>query len=278
MYGYIKPFKAELKVREHEHYKATYCGLCHALKRKYGFLSRFLVSYDFTLLAIVLDAMQHEPCKYERKRCIASPHKKKCICAKNGAIDFTACATVILAYWKIKDNIVDESFLKGIPYRILKLINARAYKKAKRELSWFDEAVEKSITKLNELERAEEKSIDAVADTFAELLASLSAYFDDEVMARIAKELFYHVGRVIYIIDALFDVEEDKKKGNYNPVLINNMPTDEVVRTINCSLNTAINAWALIKENELTDLVLNVLTLGIPAVINEKENKDERSI
>jgi len=270
MYGYVKPFRAELKVREHEHYKAAYCGLCHALKRKYGLLARFLVNYDFTLLAIVLHAMDFEPCKYERKRCIASPHRKKCICAQNKAVDFTATATMILAYWKICDNITDKSFLKGLPYRMLNTVIKRAYKRAKKELSWFDDAVCASISGLNTLEQAKEESIDRVADTFAELLSSLSRYFENDSSKRIAKELFYHIGRVIYMLDALFDMDEDKKSGNYNPILISEMPEESVVTTINCSLNAAVNAWALIDENELTDLVLNVLTLGIPSVINEK--------
>ena len=184
MYGYVKPFKPELKVREHEHYKASYCGLCHALKRKYGFLSRFLVNYDFTLLSIVLSAMKYEPCKYDKKRCIASPHKKKCICIQNKAIDFTADATVILAYWKIKDNIADKSFFKGLPYRVLKQLNKRAYRKAKRNLPWFDVEVSASIEKLMSLEAAKESRLDAAADTFAELMASFSRYFEDETKKR----------------------------------------------------------------------------------------------
>ena len=46
MYGYIRPLKAELKVREYEAYHAMYCGLCRTLGRRYGFAARFLVSYD----------------------------------------------------------------------------------------------------------------------------------------------------------------------------------------------------------------------------------------
>ena len=31
MFGYIKPFKPELKVREFDTYQAFYCGLCRQL-------------------------------------------------------------------------------------------------------------------------------------------------------------------------------------------------------------------------------------------------------
>ena len=36
MFGYVRPYKPELKVREYEMFRAAYCGLCWALKEKYG--------------------------------------------------------------------------------------------------------------------------------------------------------------------------------------------------------------------------------------------------
>ena len=32
MFGYVRPFKSELLVREYDQYKAAYCQLCRALK------------------------------------------------------------------------------------------------------------------------------------------------------------------------------------------------------------------------------------------------------
>ena len=38
MFGYVRPYKPELKVKEYEMFRAAYCGLCWALKEKYGIL------------------------------------------------------------------------------------------------------------------------------------------------------------------------------------------------------------------------------------------------
>ena len=46
MYGYVRPDKGELKVSEYELYRAAYCGLCHALKKRCGFGARMALSYD----------------------------------------------------------------------------------------------------------------------------------------------------------------------------------------------------------------------------------------
>ena len=47
MFGYIKPAKAELKVKEWEAYQGIYCGLCKQLARRYGWFARMTLNYDF---------------------------------------------------------------------------------------------------------------------------------------------------------------------------------------------------------------------------------------
>lgn len=275
MFGYVKPFKPELKVREWEHYRAIYCGLCHALQRKFGVMHRFALSYDITFLTLVLNTFEKNKCEYTKKRCIASPFKKKCIACNSPAIDFTADVSAILSYYNICDSIKDNKFIKSIPYRIVKLFFLSAYKKAKKALFWFDEVVCQNLYKLSELERKGEKNLDAPADMFAQILSSLSQYFEGDT-ARIAREIFYHIGRAIYIIDALCDVEEDTKTGNYNPIVLAGLSREEVVETINCSLNAAISALNLIDAD--TNLILNILSLGIPSVFEKKEKVNERPI
>ena len=54
MYGYIRPLKPELRLREYDRYRAAYCGLCHALSRRAGFWARFCVSYDMVLPVLLL--------------------------------------------------------------------------------------------------------------------------------------------------------------------------------------------------------------------------------
>ena len=39
VFGYLKPDKPELKIREYEEYKSVYCGLCKYLGKDYGIVS-----------------------------------------------------------------------------------------------------------------------------------------------------------------------------------------------------------------------------------------------
>ena len=70
MYGYVRPDKGELRVREYELFRAVYCGLCQALRERYGFLSRFAVNYDMTFMALVLLS---ENARAKQLRCPVHP-------------------------------------------------------------------------------------------------------------------------------------------------------------------------------------------------------------
>ena len=54
---------------------------------------------------------------------------------------------------------------------------------------------------------------------FALLLAGVAAELDDPVQQRIYRELLYHMGRWIYLVDAADDLEKDMKNGSYNPLI-----------------------------------------------------------
>ena len=49
MFGYVRPFKGEMLVKEYDAYKGVYCQLCRALGKYYGFPMRLTLSYDCTL-------------------------------------------------------------------------------------------------------------------------------------------------------------------------------------------------------------------------------------
>ena len=53
MFGYIRAIKPEMKCLEYDLYRGVYCGLCRQLGADYGQFSRFSLTYDCTLLAML---------------------------------------------------------------------------------------------------------------------------------------------------------------------------------------------------------------------------------
>lgn len=55
MYGYLKCFLPNMTKREHNLLRRYYCSTCLAIKKNYGFFSTLILSYDLTIIPIVLD-------------------------------------------------------------------------------------------------------------------------------------------------------------------------------------------------------------------------------
>jgi len=72
---------------------------------------------------------------------------------------------------------------------------------------------------LNQLSRIEAEGIEEIeeaAATFGRIMAEIFVYEKDNWEEDLRRIGFY-IGKFIYIMDAYEDVEEDVKKGNYNP-------------------------------------------------------------
>jgi len=271
MFGYIRPMQGELRVRELERFKACYCGLCHALGKRYGFSARFILSYEFVLLAMLL--WQDEPLSIMRGRCIASPCRKKRFCERSAALDAAAGYSVILTWWKLRDSIEDEPGVKAIPHRLLSFILKGAYRKAVSDHPEFDGIVRQQLINLTEYESSSGNSLDGAADKFAQTLKATVSDNIPEPLRRPLIEILYHLGRWVYIIDAFDDYHDDSKANRYNPVAarfsqdgcgISGDSKARLMSTLTHSNNLICSAFELMPENIWTEIVRNLIYLGMP--------------
>ena len=121
MFGYVKPQPPELLVKEYELYKATYCGICRAMKRHSGALSPLTLNYDSVLLALVrMLYIGDEPIDAAHGRCIAHPLKKRPMLKENSALVYTARAFSLLAFHKLDDDAYDERLLRRLAASVAK--------------------------------------------------------------------------------------------------------------------------------------------------------------
>lgn len=268
MFGYVRPLRGELKVREWEAYRAAYCGLCHTLGRRYGFPARMTLNYDFTFLVMLLGHSEEKPC-FRAGRCPIHPTRKRPMCATGPGMELAADESVILTWWKLRDNLRDSGFWKGLAARLGLVFLKGAYRKAARLRPDFDRAVARCLDELTELEENGSPSLDRTADTFARILKAAAPASGDEHADRALEQLLYHLGRWIYLVDAVDDLEEDRAAGRYNPVLarFEGEPDREYLRTtLRHSRSLACSACQLVDFGTWNEVVKNVLYLGLPAV------------
>ncbi len=281
MFGYVKPLYSELKVREYELYKSVYCGLCHSLGKKTGCASRLSLSYDFVFLALVRMSLSKEAGTINRHRCIAHPTKKRPVTVGSKELDICARLSSLLTYYKLIDDINDERGFKRLTSLILLPFAKKMKKKANIETLAF-EIISDKICKLSQLEKAKCQSIDEAAEPFGELLSYICSYNYEENSkeARIAAQIGRHIGRFVYIIDAVDDFEKDIKSGSYNPfcIMYNNSKNDFIKdiprlrQALTMELVGLSEAALLIdfdKTSDYGEILKNIIYLGLPEIIKK---------
>ena len=218
MFGYLQPFREELKMKDYKLYKSVYCGLCRSLSKSYGLKSSLTLSYDCTVLAMLYMSLHDTPCSVKKGRCTVNPLKKCMICTCEGdALRFAGAVSVIMSWHKLKDTMNDGGLFKKAAAFFLRIFLRGNYKRALRNYPLIDEYTAEMMKQQNEAEK-NDVGIDRAADPTATLISRLCIMFCPEKTDRKTIGVFgYHVGRWIYLMDACDDLEKDIKKKNFNP-------------------------------------------------------------
>ena len=270
MFGYVRVPLAELPAEETERFRAAYCGLCHVLGQRYGAAARFILNYDFTFLAVLLGG-ESKNCRVCR-RCAVRPFEKRNVLCANEAMHIAADESVILAYWKVKDEICDGGFFKGLKYRAALAALQRSYEKARVLRPGFDEVAQRELSRLRKMEQENCPSIDLPADAFANILSAAAEEVEEEAKRRILRETLYQLGRWVYLVDAADDLKEDSKSGNYNPLILRyglqggeftEEAQKEFITPLDHSARLAASGAALLDVGEWNNIVESTLNRGL---------------
>lgn len=272
MFGYVTPCKMELKIKDYEKFKAYYCGVCKSIKTSVGNMPRFLLNYDMTFLAILLDSLDENKTKYSKEHCWIHPLKKKVFVKDSSALVYAAYFNTILGYYKLVDNTKDDHSVRS---RILTLLLKPYISNYPLNIIAKKEIVEKKLEDLYKLEASvASKNIDELSHPFADLTGYiLSSYVEDSL-----DELYtlgYNLGKWIYVIDAYDDLQKDMKYSKFNAInktmnentLNFNEFNDEIKGRIDYLL-TACGAECLNSLNKIPlkknqDILYNILQYGL---------------
>ncbi|MDW7658746.1 MAG: DUF5685 family protein [Bacillota bacterium] len=268
MFGYVRPLKPELLVREYTRYRSVYCGICRQIGRDYGQLPRLSVNYDLTLLALLLLALTEEQPDVRASGCVLNPFVKKAIVQGGAVIESCAALSVLLAWHKAGDQIQDEHPVAG---HLTRLAFRRAWRKAVRRFPQYEQTIRSQMLALEE---AQQKPPDpAVADIFGAMLQQLvydvAGLVVEPGPVRDALGLLGNdLGRWIFLVDAIDDWQDDCNNKNWNPFGSFNL--DEArgrAQPLLAELEASMDRTAaLLPYLRDSGLLANVFTMGLPAV------------
>ena len=223
MFGYVRTDTPYLYIKDDTLYKAMYCGVCKGIAKVCGHSARMGLSYDVTFLSVILHNIAGVDVKIEKSHCLTHCIRSKPMAEVDELTCMLGALNTVLVYFKYTDDIEDGDRGRG-----KRLWFKKGYARVKKKYPKIERIVRENLARQAEAERAKTESIDRAADATATMLAEVCDYMLGEKKTAYTHNLFYAVGKWIYLIDALDDYDKDKKKGAYNPfVLAYGAPTRE---------------------------------------------------
>ena len=291
MFGYIRPSIGELRVKEYETYRAVYCSICHALKEHFGVLSTLSLNYDFTFAALLGLALQDDFPGYESFTCAAHPLRKhQRLKEEQHTLPYISGCVVSMVHAKVADNIADAKGLKSAAYRITLPLTARAGKKADSLFPVLAGVCQDMNRQQAVVEAAPDTSLDAAAEPSAHALSKMmTALSENPMEQRILERFGYLLGRWIYFVDALDDLDDDLKDNGFNPFLRKFQVTGEMTNEkkqqihqygrelLNITAAEMAAAYELLELKRFKSILDNIVYLGLTASMERVFNRKNKN-
>lgn len=258
MFGFIICDKNGLSEEERDRYQKYYCGLCLALKEKYGQMSRFALNYDMTFLALFLSSL-YEPEETVRElRCVSHPWRKQQVIL-NPYVEYAAAMTVALTYYKCQDDWEDDHSLIGKNYgKILE----KSFRMVEKEYPRQCQQLKKSLRKLHEIENNPKALADEAVNSSGEMLAEVFVPNED-FWCQSLRRFGYEIGRFIYLMDAAVDWKSDRKKKNYNPLIRLKKTPEDIKEILESEIGNATRIFEVLPMVQDAHLIRNILYCGV---------------
>lgn len=289
MFGIAIANAEQLSEDEKQRYRSFYCGVCHALKKHHGQLSRVALTYDLAFLAIVLDSLFEPPEATRTARCIVHPTKEHQY-IESGFVDYAAAMTVALAFYKCLDDWVDDGSVPSAAYSVAL---RREYRRVRKRYPQQCKAIEEHLEAISAIEadamrsfraavsdddrRAAFARADEAANRFGAIMAAVFSA-EPSVWAAELEAFSMHFGRFIYFADAAHDREEDAKRGAYNPFAYVDMSDEEISMLLFSIIGEATAAFEKLPLEQDLHLMRSVLYSGVWQKLSAQQLEKEKKL
>ena len=269
MFGYIRVFENELKIKEYKLYRHCYCELCKNMG-KYSQWSRLFHSYDLVFYYMLYcdNDVEITDCKKKCNMCFSKVNQTQ-------KSRFFAALSIALTYHKLDNDVIDGDAKK----RFLRFLVKRAYKKTLSQYPNMGQEISECLKQLLIYEKNKCRDYVFLSDYFGECIGRVTAQIGNVLEDKHRQKIISLVSACVYLIDILDDVEKDAKNGDYNPLnIIGNGKArlEDIVALKGLvfeNLSQAMEMLELLPYTENTAVLRNILSFGMPMRVMEIYNR-----
>lgn len=275
MFGYVAANPQMMTESETNRYRGLYCGLCRCLGQRYGQISRVSLTYDMTFLILFLNAMYEPEEREEAFHCIVHP-KGKHTSVHSSITEYAADMNILLAYLNCMDNWQDDR--NGAA-----LLGAGVFRKgflqakARYPRQW--QTISRELNELSRLEREGCPNPDLPAACFGRLLGELFVYDEQDRFAPELRQFGFMLGKLVYLYDACMDLEQDRKRGSYNPFLAagqRELTLPQMRGLLSVYLSACVDIYRRLPVVQDSVIIENILYSGVWQELNKKYGTSEQ--
>jgi hypothetical protein len=225
VFGTLKPARAAFDCRTRGEWQRFYCGTCQGIGAQFGLGYRGLLSHDAVFLGLLVDGLQVEAAPPDRTRCPIVPvvHRPT-VSPSSVAMRYSAAVQLLLADQWVADRAIDGRSLA----RCARPLLAKPANRARAMLAELGSDLAELIGIENRQAAAELLGVTGPDQAAEPTAAALELVFERiaklpgvvaELHAPTLARLGRAVGTVIYLVDALEDLDRDRHAGDFNPCL-----------------------------------------------------------
>lgn len=211
MFGYINPDAPYLFKKDETLYKALYCGLCKSIGKGCGQRARTALTYDMAFTSALVHNIMGRDVKITKQRCALHLIKRRQIAEVDEITVLIGFVNTALAYYKLCDDKAD-----GEKRGVLRHLYKKGFKRVLKKHPRVAEIIQKQTKLQSDLEKNGCAVIDMAAEPSAVMMKELSEYILGEYSTDDTANLFYALGKWVYLADAIDDYDKDVKKRRYN--------------------------------------------------------------
>lgn len=285
MFGFVTISDNDLSDSERERYRSVYCGVCRALKRRFGQLPRFALNNDLTFVALLLMSLYEPEETLGLGRCAAHPVKPRPY-IESELVDYAADMTIVMAYHSMLDNWNDDRSYPSLAFsKVLKAGYERVCGRYPRQCS----ACERGLGNISRIERDQMQALrdvndsestlldpDACANEFGAIMAEVLVFKEDEWSDEL-RSFGFELGRFVYQMDAVYDLPKDLESGSYNPFMQSDLDNDELRMLLMNRMAAVVDVFERLPLVQDVQILRSVLYAGVWGRLNARDQHDKEA-
>ncbi len=267
MFGYLIANIDILTKEEKKQYKSFYCGLCNRLKNQYGLIGVSTLTYDLTFVTMLLTDVYQPVNEVIEERCIVHPIKKH-LAVYNSYSEYAASMNIYLSYYKHLDDVNDDNSLRA-KIKADKL--QRFLQQIEQQFPTQTAIIRDNLNFISSIEKENILNPDLGSKAFGNIMACL---LDKEGNNENLHGCGYHLGRFIYVVDAVIDFKKDLRKEVYNPlVALENYDHQEMLMSI---MDDCDSYYSKLQLSENKNILDNIIYSGIWSQYQLQRKRQEK--